>query len=59
MKVLVLAPTGGTGRLIARFRSEESRFTTETELRIDGGLTLLQAFLQTANSTERNIIRTV
>ncbi len=36
------------------FFSGESRFTTGTELRIDSGLTLLRAFLQTANSTERN-----
>jgi hypothetical protein len=41
MKVHVLAATGGTGRLIVLFRSCESRFTTETEFRIDGGLTLL------------------
>ena len=41
MKVLVWGATGGTGRLIVRFRTGESRFTPGTELRIDGGLTLL------------------
>jgi hypothetical protein len=41
MKVLVLAATGGTGRPIVRFRSDESRFATGTELRIDAGLTRL------------------
>jgi hypothetical protein len=38
------------------FASDESRFTTETELRIDGALRLLYAFPQISNSTERNIV---